>query len=202
MPNPESSNTPKDIAYTQTQCMEKGVKTLQTAGRTASRRERQNVGLSDFDDEITDSRFGSNRDRSNSHRNDDDDFNDSAIGHDDPGHPFSHGGSSRDEQIQAPYSAGSGSTPPSFGSSDRRVSYSTAASSTGYTPTIANTPIFSSQIHNPQQILPTPYSHQPQMLPSPQQQLPSFSSAFGMPSISSVMGNTSRHHSPAVTTLG
>lgn len=191
-----------EIADTKLQCMEKGLKTLQTAGRTASRRERQNLGLGDFDDEITDSRFSSNRDRSNSHRNEDDDFNDSAIGHEDPSHPFAHGGSSRDEQNQAPYSAGSGSTPPPFGSPDRRVSYSTANSSTAYTPTIVKPPMFPSQIQHTQQTLPSPYSQQQQMLPNPQQQLPSFSSAFGMPSISSVIGNSSRHHSPAVTTLG
>ncbi len=176
------------------QCMEKGLKTLQTAGRTASRRERRNLGISDFDDEITDSRFNSRQDRSNSHQHEDDGFNDSAIGPDDANHPFAqiH---SRDEQNQAPYSAGSGSTPPSFGS-DRRVSYSTAASSTGYTPTITATPQFPSQMINPQQTLPAPFPQQNQ------QMLPSFSSAFGMPSISSVMRNSSPHRSPAVTTLG
>ncbi len=165
--------------------MEKGLKTLQTAGRTASRREaRANLGH-DFDsDDISDSRFPpSRRERSRSHQDEEDGFNDSAIGPED--HPFANGnnfGPSRDDHQQAPYSAGGMSDPlPSY-SSARSFSINSNASSSlaGFTPTVTAAPQF------------------PSVHPQPQT-LPSFSAAFGMPSISGVLHH-SPHHSPAVTT--
>ena len=165
--------------------MEKGLKTLQTAGRTASRREaRANLGH-DFDsDEISDSRFSlSGRERSRSNQDDEDGFNDSAIGPDD--HPFVNGntfGSSRDDHPQASYSSGGLSNPSPSYSSARSFSINSNASSSlaGFTPTVTAAPQLPS-IHQ-----------QPQTLPS-------FSAAFGMPSISAVLHH-SPHNSPTVTT--
>lgn len=165
--------------------MEKGLKTLQTAGRTASRREaRANLGH-DFDsDEIPDGRFPpSRRERSRSHQDEEDGFNDSAIGPEDPsfvnGNAF---GSSRDDHQRTPYSAGGMSNPSPSYSSARSFSINSNASSSlaGFTPTVTSAPQL-------------PSSHQQP------QTLPSFSAAFGMPSISAVLHHSPRH-SPAVTT--
>lgn len=165
--------------------MEKGLKTLQTAGRTASRREaRANLGH-DFDsDDISDSRFlPSRRERSRSHQDEEDGFNDSAIGHED--HPFINSnafGSSREEHQQAPYSAGGMSNPSPSYSSARSFSINSNASSSlpRFTPTVTAAPQFPA------------IQQQPQTLPS-------FSAAFGMPSISAVLHH-SPHNSPAVST--
>ena len=167
--------------------MEKGLKTLQTAGRTASRREaRANLGHNFDSDEISDSRFPlSRRERSRSHQDEEDGFNDSAIGPED--HPFVNSnafgsGSSRDDHQQTMYSAGGISNPSPSYSSARSFSINSNASSSlaGFTPTVTAAPQVPS-IHQ-----------QPQTLPS-------FSAAFGMPSISAVLHH-SPHHSPAVTT--
>ena len=159
--------------------MEKGLKTLQTAGRTASRREaRANLGH-DFDsDEISDNRFPHpRREGSRSHQDEDEVFNDSAIGPE--GNSF---GPSRDEHQHAPYSAGGISNPSPSYSSARSFSINSNASSSlaGFTSTVTAPP-------------PCPSAHQQP------QTLPSFSAAFGMPSISAVLHH-SPHHSPAVTT--
>ena len=164
--------------------MEKGLKTLQTAGRTAARRERASQGgdLDRDDSEITDSRYPTSR-RSKSHHEDDDrSFNDSAIGPD-ADHPFISTNRHDDQPYAIP------STTPSYSSSGR--SYSTA-SSTGYTPTITAAPQFGSPMLAQSQSLP-PF--QPQ-----QPTLPSFSSAFGIQSISSVMSSHSPQRGAAVTT--
>ena len=165
--------------------MEKGLKNLQTAGRTASRREaRANQGP-DFDsDEMIDSRLSlSGRERSRSNQDEEDGFNDSAIGPDD--HSFVHGsvfGSSRDDHQQAPYPPGSLPNPSPSYSSARSFSINSNASSSlaGFTPTVTAAPQF-------------PSNHQQT------QTLPSFNATFGMPGISSVLRH-SPHHSPAVTT--
>lgn len=164
--------------------MEKGLKTLQTASRTASRREALANPNPDFDsDEMLDSRFHpSRRDRSKSDQDEDGGFNDSGIviGSEDPS--FVNGtafGSSREDHQQAPYSAGGMSHPsPSF-SPARSFSINSSASSSlaGFTPTVTAAPQF----------------------PPQPQTLPSFSAAFGMPSISAVLHHSPRH-SPAVTT--
>ncbi|CAD6564487.1 MAG: hypothetical protein ASARMPREDX12_002683 [Alectoria sarmentosa] len=166
-------------------CMEKGLKTLQTVGRTASRREaRANLGREIDSDEISDSRFPPHRrERSRSHQDEEDGFNDSAIGPED--HPFVNSnafGSSRDDHQQAPYSAGGMSNPSPSYSSARSFSINSNASSSlaGFTPTVTAAPQFPSLHQQPQT-------------------LPSFSAAFGMPSISAVLHH-SPHHSPAVTT--
>ena len=163
--------------------MEKGLKTLQTAGRTASRREaRANMGH-DFDaDEISEGRFP-RHEHSRSHQDQEDGFNDSAIGPED--HSFASGnafGSSRDDHQQASYSAGGMSNPSPSYTSARSFSINSNASSSlpGFTPTVTAAPQFPS-VHQ-----------QPQTLPS-------FSAAFGMPSISAVLHH-SPHHSPTVTT--
>ena len=165
--------------------MEKGLKTLQTAGRTASRREARSNQGHDFDsDDISDSRLTlSGRERSRSHQDEEDGFNDSAIGPED--HLLVHGsgfGSSRDDHQQAPFSAGSlPNPPPSYGSA-RSFSINSNASSSlaGFTPTVTASPQF-------------PSSHQQP------QTLPSFNATFGMPGISAVLRH-SPNHSPAVTT--
>ena len=167
-------------------CMEKGLKTLQAAGRTASRREaRANMGPEFDSDEMSDSRFSSSRrDRSRSHQDEEDVFNDSAIGPED--HSFVNGNafvSNRDDHQQIPYSAGGMSNPSPSYSSNRSFSINSNASSSiaGFTPTVTSAPPFPSTIHQQQQTL------------------PSFSDAFGMPSISAVLHHSPRH-SPAVTT--
>ncbi len=162
--------------------MGKGLKTLQTAYRTALRREAHANLSHDFDsDDISDSCISlSRRKRSQSHQDEEDGFNDSAIGPED--HPFvksNASGSSRDDHQQAPYSAGgifypSPSTTPSF--SINSNAYSLLA---GPTPTVTAAPQF-------------PYiQQQPQTLPS-------FSVAFGMPSISAAL-HRSPYNSPALT---
>ena len=164
--------------------MEKGLKTLQTAGRTATRRERAGLGGDlDLDDsEITDSRYPPSR-RSKSHHEDDDhSFDDSALGTD-ADHPFISTSRHDDQSYAVP------SATPSYSPSGR--SYSTA-SSAGYTPTITAAPQFGSPLLAQSQSLP-PF--QPQ-----QPTLPSFSSAFGMPSISTVMSSHSPQRGAAVTT--
>ena len=165
--------------------MEKGLKTLQTAGRTASRREaRANLGHEFDSDEISDSRFPlSGRERSRSHQDEEDGFNDSAIGPED--HQFVNGGAfgpSRDDHQQAPYSAGGMSNPsPSYSSARSfSINSNTSSSLAGFPPTITPAPQFPAVQQQPQT-------------------LPSFSAAFGMPSISAVLHH-SPHHSPAVTT--
>lgn len=60
--------------------MEKGLKNLQSAVRTASRRERQHFDHSGFHDEIHENPFDPYREGSKSRLIDDDEFNDSAIG--------------------------------------------------------------------------------------------------------------------------
>ena len=164
--------------------MEKGFKNLQTAGRTASRREARATQGHDFDSDISDTRFpSSRRERSRSHQDEEDGFNDSGIGPED--HQFVNGnafGASRDDHQQAPYSAGGMSNPSPSYSSTRSFSIHSNASSSlaGFTPTVTSAPQF-------------PSVHQQS------QTLPSFSSAFGIPSISAVLQH-SPHHSPAVTT--
>ncbi len=172
--------------------MEKGLKTLHAAGRTASRRDRQHIGGDDVEyEEITDSRYPPpRRDGSKSHQEDvDDAFDDSAIGPD-AEHSFMIGGpydqhrsyASSTHNEQLPYTGGN-ITPPY--SSVR--SYSTP-SSTGYAPTITAAPKYSPQSVTYQQ----------------PQTLPSFSSAFGVPNIPSISSVIQRQHSPhqhtAVTT--
>ena len=182
--HPKTPFLKTQLKPTSPQCMEKGLKTLQTAGRTATRRERASLGGDlDLDDsEITDSRCPPSR-RSKSHHEDDDhSFNDSAIGPD-ADHPFISTNRHDDQSYAIP------SATPSYSSSGR--SYSTA-SSTGYTPTITAAPQFGSPMLAQSQSLP-PF--QPQ-----QPTLPSFSSAFGMPSISTVMSSHSPQRGAAVTT--
>lgn len=164
--------------------MEKGLKTLQATGRTASRREKQQFGDSDIEcDEITDSRYPPpRRHRSKSHQDEvEEGFNDSAIGPD-ADHPFLMGAQSEQNRSYAssthnehpPYSGGN-VTPPL--SSHRSFSIS---SSTGYAPTITAAPQYS----------PQPIYYQQQ------QTLPSFSSAFGVPSIPSISSVIQHQHSP------
>lgn len=166
--------------------MEKGLKTLQTASRTASRREARANPNSDFDSvEILEKPFHpSRRDRSGSHQ-DEDPFNDSGIVVGSEEHSFVNGnalGSSREDHQQAPYSAGGLSNPSPSYSSARSFSINSNASSSlaSFTPTVTAAPQF------------PPVPQQPQTLPS-------FSTTFGMPSISAVLHHSPRH-SPAVTT--
>ena len=165
--------------------MEKGLKTLQTAGRTASRREaRANRSHDPDSDDISDTRIPpSQRECSKSRQDEEDCFNDSGLGPDD--HSFGNGnafGSSRDDHQQAPYSAGGMSNPSPPYSSARSFSINSNASSSlaGFTPTVTAAPQFPSMHQQPQT-------------------LPSFSTTFGMPSISAVLRH-SPQRSPAVTT--
>ena len=164
--------------------MEKGLKTLQTAGRTATRRERANLGndLDPHNSDITDSRYATPRRLESHQEGDEPSFNDSALGHS-GNHPFITSSRHDDQPYTLP------SATPSYSSSVR--SYSTPTS-TGYTPTIPNAPQFGSPMMAQSQSLP-PF--QP-----PQPTLPSFSSAFGMPSISAVMSSHSPQRGAAVTT--
>lgn len=164
--------------------MEKGLKTLTTTGRTALRRDRDRIQNSfhgsDMDDDLP-THHSPHSHRSRSHHSDN--FNDSGLGNEGD-HHFT-----RDEP---PYSATS-TTLTNFPNSPRPHSIT---SSTGYTPTITAAPLYPSssalqqspplqQQHN----LPPSFSQQQQQ----QQTLPSFSSAFGIQSISSVM-NPNHHH--------
>ena len=164
--------------------MEKGLKTLTTTGRTALRRDRDRIQSSfhgsDIDDELP-PHHSPHSQRSRSHHSDN--FNDSGLGNEGD-HPFT-----RDEP---PYSATS-TTLPTFPSPRTH----SIASSTGYTPTITAAPY-------PSTLQPSPPLQQQHNLPpsfsqQPQQTLPSFSSAFGLQSISSVM-NPSHHHRGAAVT--
>lgn len=155
--------------------MEKGLKTLQSAGRTAARRERSHI-TDDYLENLSND-HSPIRSRSKSQDNASDGFNDSAIGPDNES-PFASRGQD-DQQHQAPYSAGSRFSTPIR-------TFSTSSSSlSSLTPTITASPQFSI-VHTPS----IPQSQQQQ-----QQTLPSFSATFGMqnlgsdsmPSISSVM---------------
>jgi hypothetical protein len=169
--------------------MEKGLKTLQAAGRTASRRERRRIGSEDVQyDEITDSRYPPpQQDHSKPHQDDVDD-GDSAIGPDADQHFLigaqgdrnrSYLSSTRNEQVA--YHGGT-ITPPFSNST-----FSTPSSAI-YTPNITAAPMYS----------PQPVTYQQS------QTLPSFSSAFGTPSIPSISTVIQHQHSPhqhtAVTT--
>lgn len=171
--------------------MEKGLKTLQTANRSFHRRERQ-CGNSDAEyDEFSDTRYQppQGRDRSKSRQGDGDEFNDSAIGPDadqpfltnkQNDHPRSYASSQRSypssvHNEQAPFSGGA-ITPP-YSSTARSFSIS---SSTTLTPTMPA----ASSYHPVQQPSPSPY----------QQTLPSFSSAFGVPGLNSVLHPPSSSH--------
>lgn len=163
--------------------MERGLRDLRAAERTASRRQRQQLVGSDLD-EGTDSPYHPQRDRSGSHQ---DGFNDSGLGND-PEHqylPSNNNGPQRSSYASslhnepAQYSAET-STPPT--NSNRSYSLS---SSNGYTSNILNT---------------SPYQTIHQSLPFTQPQpqtLPSFSTTFGLQS------SINRHlpqQDPAVTT--
>ena len=152
--------------------MEKGLKTLQAAGRNASRRERQLNG----------SDIGSHTGEG------DDSFNDSGLGHDqDPSflhrshneHQRSYASSIHNEQQHYP---GGTITPP------YSRSYSVSSSSNLGSNIVNTSPMALVQ-------QPSPYQHS--------QTLPSFSSAFGQPSVSSMQSGLHRqspHHHTAVTT--
>ena len=160
--------------------MEKGLKTLSTLGKTANRRERYSKNSSDPNEEITDSRDCASRRSQSHHSNSPNDFDDSGLGH-----SFGH----KNDPQSAPYSAGGlSASSPSFPSPHRTYS---SASSTGYTPTIAAAPYL-------QQSPVQPQAHS--LPPFQQPTLPSFSSAFGMPSISSVINPPHHHRGSAVTT--
>ncbi|KAL2041479.1 hypothetical protein N7G274_005861 [Stereocaulon virgatum] len=165
-------------------CMEKGLKTLQTAGRTATRRERANLGndLDPHNSDIPDSRYATPQQSGSHQEGDEPSFNDSGLGRS-GNHPFTTNSRHDDQPYTLP------SATPSYSSSVR--SYSTPTS-TGYTPTIPNAPQFGSPMMAQSQSLPP--------LQPPQPTLPSFSSAFGMPSISTVMSSHSPQRGAAVTT--
>jgi len=160
--------------------MEKGLKTLQSAGRTASRRDRERTAnIDDFTGDFLGDHFGP-RSRSRSHDNISDGFNDSAIGQD-PDHPFS-----RQEDIPVPHSAGGISS--SSRSFTPNLTFSKNSSTLpGFTPTITAAPQL------PMVQSPTP---------TQQQTLPSFSAAFGMPSpfATSMPSISGVMRSPPVTT--
>ena len=171
------------------QCMEKGLKTLTTTGKSAIRREQGRLhssfpGSSDIDEDLSNHHSPQSH-RSRSHSDENHSFNDSGLGGD---HTFN--------QDENPYSATSTTLPP-FPSPHRTLSIT---SSTTYTPTItaAPYPASSSLQQSPplqqQHHLPPSFSQQQQ-----QQTLPSFSTAFGMQSISSVM-NPSHHQRGAAVT--
>ena len=174
------------------QCMEKGLKNLQTAARTASRREHHPSNSDPGYDGLSESPYSQQqhrapRDRSISHQDDGDEFNDSAIGpeadqlflnsHQNE-HQRSYASSVHNEQ--GPNSAGT--TTPPYSSTGR--SFSTS-SSTMMTPSIAAG--FHSVQHS------SPYQQ-------PSQTLPSFNSAFGMQSLGSMVNRHSPQHYSAVTT--
>lgn len=154
--------------------MEKGLKTLQSTGRTAARRERTHL-TDDFPDHLSND-HSPIRSRSRSQDNISDGFNDSAIGPDNEA-PFVSRGQDNPHH-QPPHSAGSRFSTPI------RTFSTSSTSLSSLTPTVTASPQFS--------IL-----HSPSMPQSQQQQqtLPSFSAAFGMqslvsetmPSISSMM---------------
>lgn len=189
--------------------MEKGLKTLQTAGRTASRRElgAQNSTvhasggiIDELEDCLDINHLSPTRERSRSHPNSDDGFNDSAIGPDadhpfatrgleDPNHHSLRPSPQSSHQIPSfaqPYTTSSrGHTPPFLPPSRTfSIASSSAISSTSFTPTITAAPQFPSQLTQfPSQL---PSARERQNSTGSGQTLPSFSAAFGMPSISSV----------------
>ena len=182
--------------------MEKGLKTLQTAGRAASRRERDRAlentalhpsgAISDFDDYLT---LSPSRERSRSHPNSDDGFNDSAIGPDTdpsftrPSPRLSHQAPSTFSNNISSYPTPSRNhSPASFPPPPNRTfsnasSISVLSSNAGFTPTsLSGTqPLFPSQ-------LPSASARERQNSISGSgtsgQTLPSFSTTFGMPSLS------------------
>ncbi len=157
--------------------MEKGLKTLQTAGRSASRSRRQTFDVGAID-QMTDTRYQAPLESQG-----DDIFNDSGLGQD-PEHHFLPNAQSDQRRHYAtsihtepaPFSAGA-ITPPY--SSNR--SYSQCSSSNGIS--VINT--------SPYQTIQQPSPFQQQ-----QQTLPSFSSAFGQPIVSSLPPATTQRRSP------
>ena len=170
--------------------MEKGVRTLHTAGRRASRHGYEPIEGSDAED-TTSTRYPPPPNRSLLHRDEGDDpFKDSGLGHD-LDHPFlarsqnehqrSYASSSHNEPI--PLSGGT-ITPPY----SSHGSYSLSSSS-GVNSAIANSSQF-------------PLFQQPSPL-QPPQSLPSFSAAFGSsgnPSFQTPLPRQSPHHQHTVVT--
>ena len=188
--------------------MEKGLKTLQTAGRTAARRDRTTQhntlysggNVSDYEEYLDMNHLSPSREPSKSHPNSDDGFNDSAIGPDTehlfttrsledlnhhslrPSPKSSHQAPSFTQSYPTP---SRGHTPPvqpparTFSNAS-----SSAISSTGFTPTVTAAPQFPSQL--PQFPSQLPSARERQNSTGSGQTLPSFSAAFGMPSISTV----------------
>ena len=156
--------------------MERGLKTLQTANRTASRRSRRPSGGTDnaYDDG-SGGQYPSRPDQARPNQDEEDDtFNDSAI---DPGSDH-HGFHSSSIEHQHPY------TP---------INHDQALYPAGtITPTYS-----SSSLSYPSTLISSPYQIIPQ--PSPHQQperLPSFSSTFGPATIPTTQSVINRHSPP------
>ena len=190
--------------------MEKGLKTLQTSARTARRREGQaNTvhGGSDYDEDFLPS---FTREHPSSHANSEDGFADSAMGLDDRGSfherslddPFapnlfhssphsrpqqrqhqSHHQHHRQSTQPSPIAR---TPPPSFAPAHRTFSTSSTISSS-LTPVMTSAPSFPSQYASSTRQSPSQTERERTMLPS-------FSSTFGMPSISNAIR-------PPVTTV-
>ena len=131
------------------QCMEKGLKNLTAAGRTASRREVANLGTSPYDDNMN-IHPTSERKRSLGHSDEADSFPDNAMVHD-LDHPFRTG--PQDEHQQTPFSAGglSSSTPSgrSFSTSSSTFITPTVSSAAQFSPHQRKLPSFSSTFGAP-----------------------------------------------------
>ena len=148
--------------------MEKGLKTLQTSGRTATRRERQTHphSGSECDEDFYPSFREPSRSRQHS-----EDYTDSALGPDDHFNrstedPFSHPHHPPHQQRHSTQPSPINRTPP-FPAPGRTFSQSSTLSS-NFTPTLSTAPPFPSELSHSR--------------PSPNQSsrmLPSFSSAFG-----------------------
>ncbi|KAL6715918.1 hypothetical protein ACLMJK_006879 [Lecanora helva] len=164
----------------ETKCMEKGLKTLHSIGKTAQRRERLQTGGDHSD--------VSQEPESHS-------FNDSGINlsSDNPFPPHDQGQHQRASYYSSfhhepsSYAAGPGTvTPPYTHPGHRSYSHSSAS-------TIPTTSPFTTVSNS------SPHQR-PQPLPQP---LPSFSSTFGSPSVPVVqhpINRRSPHHNPIVTT--
>ena len=169
--------------------MEKGLKPLLAVGRRRPHVANPSDDLED-DGIIPDSRYASSRVSKSNHDEDENSFNDSGIGigHDVSDLPFpplqtTHPPNRHNND--APYSSGG-------------RSYSTA-SSTGFTPKNPAAPTFGSPMMTQNQGLPSPFAQAQSQSPG-QTSLPSFSSAFGIPSISSVIHSHEPGRGAAVTT--
>lgn len=172
--------------------MEKGLKTLQAAGRTASRRERNAShsalpSISDVEaEEINPYSDCIIQQSSKSRPHSEDNFNDSAIGQEGE-HPFTFGGPSARSsppssnqilsQYHHPYPTPTGGHSPQFPPPLRTYSNASDMSSMGLTPTITAAPPFPSQLS-----LANPSVQFPSQRRSSGggQQLPSFNDAFGL----------------------